>query len=52
MTRLRHVHFLALLIAAVLLAGCGATVEDPQNDPSATEPATFGTATFGASTWR
>jgi outer membrane biogenesis lipoprotein LolB len=51
-TRIRHVHLLALLIAAALLAGCGATAEDPQNDPIATEPATFGTATFDASTWR
>jgi hypothetical protein len=39
------------LTAAVLLAGCGATAEDPQNDPT-TAPASFDEATFDASTWR
>lgn len=52
MTLARRSPLLALLTAAVLLAGCGATAEDPQIDPATTEPATFGTATFDASTWR
>ena len=50
--RTRVLAILALVAATLLLAACGATAEDPQNDPAATTPATFGEATFDASTWR
>jgi hypothetical protein len=51
-TPARRGPLLALLTAAVLLAGCGASAGDPQNDPATTAPASFDEATFDASAWR
>lgn len=52
MSHRRERGLLALLMAAVLLAGCGATADDPQDGTATAAPATFDAATFDASTWR
>jgi ABC-type glycerol-3-phosphate transport system substrate-binding protein len=51
-TRTRSLAAVALLAAVLLLAACGATATDPESDPEIAGAATFGDATFDASTWR
>jgi hypothetical protein len=44
----------ALLLATLVLSACGAATVEPEANPATDEaaPATFGDATFDASTWR